>query len=104
MAKATKKALNPALYDVIRRPVITEKSQMALEYNKYVFIVAPEATKADVKAAVEGIFDVKVTKVNIQVVKGKRKVFRGTRGQRKDEKKAVVTLEEGKTIDTATKI
>ena len=89
-------------YDVIRRPVITEKSTMASEENKVVFTVAGDATKADVKAAVEALFKVKVTGVNTLVRKGKKKRFRGFIGQQSDTKRAIVTLEEGQMIDVTT--
>ncbi len=89
-------------YDVIRRPVITEKSTMASEENKVVFTVAGDATKADVKAAVEALFKVKVTSVNTLVRKGKKKRFRGFIGQQSDSKRAIVTLEEGQMIDVTT--
>ena len=89
-------------YDVIRRPVITEKSTMASEYNKVVFMVAGDATKAQVKAAVEALFSVKVARVNTLVRKGKKKRFRGFLGQQSDTKHAIVTLEEGQMIDVTT--
>ena len=82
-------------YDVIVAPVITEKATMASENNKVVFKVAKTATKPQIKAAVEGLFDVKVEAVNTLVRKGKVKGFRGVRGQQSDVKKAVVTLAEG---------
>ncbi len=89
-------------YDVIRRPVITEKSTAASEENKVVFTVAGNATKADVKAAVEALFKVKVTGVNTLVRKGKMKRFRGIVGRQSDTKRAIVTLEEGHMIDVTT--
>lgn len=95
-------ALRPELYDVIRRPLVTEKSTMASNHNAIVFEVAIDATKPLIKEAVETLFGVKVKKVNTLVQNGKRKVFRGRRGQRKDVKKAVVTLEEGNMIDVTT--
>ncbi len=88
-------------YDVIISPVITEKSTLAAEQNKVVFNVAKNATKPEIKAAVEALFGVKVKKVNTLVRKGKVKRFRGTVGKQKDVKKAIVTLEEGQTIDLA---
>lgn len=91
-------------YDVILRPVITEKSTMASEYDKVVFDVARTATKAEVKAAVEALFDVKVKAVNTLNRKGKVKRFRGIAGRLSDVKKAVVTLEEGQSIDVTTGI
>ena len=90
------------MYDVILSPVITEKSTLLSEHNQVVFRVAPTATKPEIKAAVEGLFNVKVTAVNTLNVKGKVKRFRGRLGKRSDVKKAVVTLAEGSTIDVAT--
>ena len=89
-------------YDVIRKPVITEKATMASEANAVVFEVAIDAAKPQIKAAVEELFVVKVKAVNTTVAKGKVKRFRGRLGQRKDVKKAYVTLEEGNTIDVTT--
>ena len=89
------------LYDVIERPVVTEKSTMAAEHNKVVFKVRPEATKKDVKDAVEALFGVKVVKVNTINTKGKVKRFRGRTGQRNDQRKAIVTLKDGDSIDLA---
>src|ERR1044071_8030615 len=89
-------------YDVIKSPVITEKATLASEYSKVVFKVAKDATKPQIKEAVEKLFNVKVTGVNTQIVKGKVKRFKGQLGQRSDVKKAVVTLAEGSRIDVTT--
>lgn len=89
-------------YDVIRNPVVTEKSTMASEHGQVIFDVAPEATKPEIKAAVEALFSVKVKAVNTFVRKGKVKRFRNRLGVRKDVKKAVVTLVDGQTIDIST--
>ena len=89
-------------YDVIVAPVITEKATFASEQNKVVFKVAKNATKPQIKAAVERLFDVKVESVNTLVRKGRNKVFRGVRGTQSDVKKAVVTLAEGHKIDVTT--
>lgn len=89
-------------YDVILAPVITEKATQVSEANQVIFKVANGATKTDIKAAVESLFDVKVKAVNTLVRKGKRKIFRGIRGRQSDVKKAIVTLEEGQTIDVTT--
>jgi large subunit ribosomal protein L23 len=89
-------------YDVIVAPVITEKATLASENNQVVFKVARAATKPQIKAAVEGLFDVKVTGVNTLLRKGKVKAFRGIRGKQSDVKKAVVTLAEGHKIDVTT--
>ena len=92
----------PDHYDVIRKPVITEKATMASEHGAVVFEVAPEANKPQIKEAVEELFGVKVKSVNTTITKGKTKRFRGQPGKRKDVKKAYVTLEEGNTIDVTT--
>ena len=89
-------------YDVIRKPVITEKATMASENGAVVFEVANDANKPMIKEAVESLFGVKVKAVNTVVTKGKVKRFRGIMGQRKTIKKAYVTLEEGNTIDVTT--
>ena len=95
-------SLDPRHYDVILSPLITEKATALSEHNKVVFRVRADATKPQIKEAVEKLFDVKVKSVNTLVTKGKVKMFRGTRGQRSDVKKAVVTLAEGQTIDVTT--
>ena len=86
-------------YDVIVSPVITEKATMANEHGQVTFAVPVTATKPQIKAAVEMLFDVKVTAVNTILLKGKTKMFRGRPGRRSDMKKAMVTLAEGQTID-----
>lgn len=96
---AAKPAVTAAMYDVIRRPIITEKATMASEFGKVVFHVSECADKQKVKQAIEALFSVKVTKVNMLNTKGKTKRFRGMEGQRSGYKKAVVTLAEGQTID-----
>ncbi len=95
-------SIDPRHYDVIIAPVITEKATLLSEHNKVVFKVAPTATKPQIKSAVEKLFGVKVKAVNVAVTKGKIKVFRGIKGRRNDVKKAIVTLEEGQTIDVTT--
>ena len=89
-------------YDVIVSPVITEKATMVSDHNQVVFRVRKDATKPQIKAAVERLFDVKVTAVNTLVRKGKAKVFRGNAGRQSDVKKAIVTLAEGHKIDVTT--
>lgn len=91
-----------AHYDIIRSPVITEKATIQAEASKVVFNVAMDATKPEIKDAVEALFRVKVKSVNTLVRKGKVKRFRGVKGQQSDVKKAVVTLEEGHKIDVTT--
>jgi large subunit ribosomal protein L23 len=89
-------------YDLIVAPVITEKATAASEQNKVIFKVRKDATKPQIKAAVEKLFDVKVEAVNTLVRKGKKKLFRGVRGAQSDVKQAVVTLAEGHSIDVTT--
>src|SRR5262245_22604337 len=93
---------DPRLYDIILAPVITEKATTASEHNKVVFKVARNATKPQIKEAVEKLFDVKVKRVNTLVRKGKVRVFRGRPAELQDSKRAVVTLEEGHRIDVTT--
>ncbi len=92
------------LYDVIRAPLVTEKSTMVSETNQVMFKVAMTATKPDIKEAVERLFNVKVLAVNTLIRKGKNKRFRGVKGQQSDFKKAIVTLAEGQTIDITTRL
>ena len=89
-------------YDAIVAPVITEKATLASESNQFVFKVARNATKPQIKEAVEKLFDVKVKSVNTLTRPGKRKVFRNRIGQQSDVKRAIVTLEEGHRIDVTT--
>ena len=86
-------------YEVLRSPVVTEKSTMGSEHNQVTFKVALNATKPEIKQAVERLFEVQVRAVNTILVKGKTKRFRGRPGRRSDYKKAVVTLAEGQSID-----
>ena len=92
------------LYDVIRAPLVTEKSTMVSENNQVMFKVAMTATKPDIKEAVERLFNVKVLAVNTLIRKGKNKRFRGVKGQQSDFKKAIVTLEDGQTIDITSRL
>jgi len=89
-------------YDTILAPVITEKATLLSDQNKVVFKVALDSTKVEIAAAVEELFKVKVTKVNTLVQKGKTKVRRGIQSRRSDVKKAIVTLQEGHSIDITT--
>jgi len=92
------------MYDVIVSPVVTEKSTRISEQNQVVFKVLMDATKPEIKQAVEGLFGVKVRAVNTLVTKGKVKRFRGIVGRRSDVKKAIVTLAPGQSIDVTTGI
>jgi large subunit ribosomal protein L23 len=93
---------DPRHYDVILSPVITEKATLASDKNQVMFRVATTATKPQIKEAVEKLFDVKVKDVNTLVRKGKVKAFKGTIGTQSPVKRAIVTLEEGHTIDVTT--
>ncbi len=90
------------VYEVVRAPLITEKSTLLSEKNQFVFRVANDATKPEIKAAIETLFKVKVTGVNTLITKGKTKRFKGRPGVRSDVKKAFVTLAEGQSIDFTT--
>lgn len=86
-------------YETILRPIITEKATMLSEHGQIGFVVPLEATKPEIKAAVEMLYKVKVEAVNTSILKGKTKRFRGILGRQRDEKKAFVTLVEGQNID-----
>lgn len=95
-------SVKPEHYDIIKTPVITEKSTLVGESNAVVFRVEKSASKPMIKEAVEAVFGVKVKAVNTTITKGKAKKFRGRAGERSDKKKAYVSLEEGHTIDVST--
>lgn len=101
---AATKVSNERMYELLRRPVVTEKSTLASQHGQVVFMVPTDASKPEIKAAVEGIFKVKVKAVNTLNAHGKVKRFRGQPGRRADSKKAYVTLVEGHTIDITTGI
>jgi len=103
MAKKDK-AIDNRHYDVVVAPHITEKSTLLSEHNAVVFKVASDATKPQIKAAVEALFDVKVTGVNTLTAKGKTKRWKGKPYTRSDVKKAIVTLADGQSIDVTTGI
>jgi large subunit ribosomal protein L23 len=93
---------DPRHYEIILSPVITEKATLASEQSQVMFKVAKGATKPQIKEAVEKLFDVKVKSVNTHIRKGKVKAFKGTVGEQSPTKRAIVTLEEGHTIDVTT--
>ena len=95
-------SVKPEHYDVIRKPIITEKATMASEAGAVVFQVAIDSTKPQIKEAVEALFGVKVKALNTTITKGKVKRFKGQIGRRNDVKKAYVTLEDGNAIDVTT--
>jgi large subunit ribosomal protein L23 len=104
MAKQQKGAVDIRHYDVVLAPHITEKSTLLSEHNAVVFKVANDATKPEIKAAVEALFGVSVTGVNTIVAKGKTKRWKGQPYKRSDSKKAIVTLADGQSIDVTTGI
>lgn len=86
-------------YDMIRKPIITEKTTILGEQGKYVFEVSDVANKGTIKSAIESIFEVKVKKINIVNIQGKNKRFKGINGRQADTRKAIVSLEKDYTID-----
>ena len=101
MINKLKSALEERAYNIIYRPLMTEKSTNLNQYNQYSFIVSKDSCSNEIKKAIEKIFKVKVTKVNTSVMRGKLKSFKGNSGYQNDFKKAVVTLAEGNTIDSS---
>ncbi len=103
-AKAKKQDTQEWMYDIIRNPLVTEKSTLGSQHGQVTFHVPLSATKPRIKQAIELLFGVKVKGVNTLIVKGKTKRFKGVLGRRSDVKKAIVTLEDGQTIDVGTGI
>ena len=101
MINKLKSASEERAYNIIYRPLMTEKSTNLNQFNQYSFIVSKDSNVIEIKRAIEKIFKVKVTKVNTSILRGKIKSFKGNLGYRKDLKKAIVTLAEGNTIDSS---
>tara|TARA_B100000575_G_C22686179_1_gene416676 strand:+ start:189 stop:506 length:318 start_codon:yes stop_codon:yes gene_type:complete len=91
-------------YDIIKKPITTEKSTNLQQFNQYSFVVSKNTNSTEIKNAIEMIFKVKVSKVNTSILRGKGKTFKGQYGFRKDTKRAIVTLNEGNTIDSSVEI
>ena len=91
-------------YNIIKKPITTEKSTNLQQFNQYSFVVSKDANSLEIKSAIEKIFKVKVNKVNTSITRGKGKTFKGEYGFRKDTKRAIVTLVEGNTIDSSLEI
>ena len=91
-------------YEIIKKPITTEKSTNLQQFNQYSFIVSKNSNSFEIKKAIEAIFMVKVSKVNTSILRGKGKTFKGQYGFRKDTKRAIVTLNEGNTIDSSLEI
>ncbi len=103
-ADAKSKDVTPRMLELLRAPVVTEKSTLGSQYGQVTFKVPLDATKPEIRAAVEAIYKVKVTAVNTVTIKGKTKRFKGILGQRSDIKKATITLEKGQNIDIGTSV
>ena len=101
--KKSQISLNKA-YEIIKKPITTEKSTNLQQFNQYSFVVSKNSNILEIKDAIEAIFKVKVNKVNTSILRGKGKTFKGQYGFRKDIKKAIVTLKEGNTIDSSLEI
>ena len=91
-------------YDIIKKPITTEKSTNLQQFNQYSFVVSKNSNSYEIKNAIEMIFKVKVNKVNTSILRGKGKTFKGQYGFRKETKKAIITLDEGNTIDSSLEI
>ena len=91
-------------YDIIKKPITTEKSTNLQQFNQYTFAVSKNSNSFEIKNAIQMIFKVKVSKVNTSILRGKGKTFKGQYGFRKDVKRAIITLEEGNTIDSSLEI
>ena len=104
MKKIIKNYSNDRILSIIKSPIMTEKSTNLNQFNKYSFIVSKNSNTYEIKAAIESIFKVKVSKINTMVIRGKLKSFKGNTGYKNDFKKAIVTLTEGNTIDSSLEI
>ena len=104
MKTKTKNISLERAYDIIKKPITTEKSTNLQQFNQYSFIVSKTTNTTEIKNAIEAIFKVKVNKVNTSILRGKGKTFKGQYGFRKDTKRAIVTLVEGNTIDSSLEI
>jgi len=104
MIKIHKSVSEERALSIIQKPLMTEKSTNLNQFNQYSFLVSKDSNTIEIKAAIEKIFKVKVTKVNTSILRGKVKSFKGSVGHRKDTKKAIVTLAEGNTIDSSLEI
>tara|TARA_B100001248_G_scaffold115568_1_gene86489 strand:+ start:274 stop:591 length:318 start_codon:yes stop_codon:yes gene_type:complete len=104
MKYKSKKTTLERAYEIIKKPITTEKSTNLQQFNQYSFVVSKNSNSIEIKNAVEMIFKVKVNKVNTSILRGKGKTFKGQYGFRKDTKRAIVTLDEGNTIDASLEI
>tara|TARA_Y100001980_G_C14330418_1_gene147977 strand:- start:75 stop:392 length:318 start_codon:yes stop_codon:yes gene_type:complete len=104
MKNKLKKISIDKAYEIIKKPITTEKTTNLQQFNQYSFIVSKNSNSFEIKNAIEAIFKVKVSKVNTSILRGKGKTFKGQYGFRKDTKRAIVTLNEGDTIDSSLEI
>ena len=104
MNSKIKKISDQRAFSIIKKPITTEKSTNLQQFNQYSFVVSKDSNSNEIKQAIEMIFKVKVLKINTSILRGKIKSFKGNFGFRKDQKKAIVTLKEGNTIDSSLEI
>ncbi len=104
MKTKNKKISSDRAMEILKKPITTEKSTNLQQFNQYTFAVSKDSNTNEIKQAIESIFKVKVLKINTSITRGKIKTFKGTYGFRKDTKKAIVTLQEGNTIDSSLEI
>ena len=104
MSKSSKNINMEKAYNIIQKPILTEKSTNLNQYNQYSFVVSKNSKSKEIKDAIQSIFKVKVIKINTLIIRGKLKSFKGSIGYKKDFKKAIVTLAEGNTIDSSLEI
>ena len=104
MKPKNKKISSDRAMEILKKPITTEKSTNLQQFNQYTFAVSKDSNTNEIKQAIESIFKVKVLKINTSITRGKIKTFKGTYGFRKDTKKAIVTLQEGNTIDSSLEI
>ena len=104
MSKVKKTNTSNRVFNIIHKPISTEKSTNLNQFNQYSFVVLKNSKSSEIKEAIQRIFKVKVVKVNTSIMRGKLKTFKGSVGYKKDFKKAIVTLAEGNTIDSSLEI
>ena len=104
MKKNNKQISDERALSIILKPLTTEKSTNLNQFNQYSFLVSKDSNAGEIKNSIEKIFKVKVTKVNTSIIRGKFKNFKGSFGYKKDYKKAIITLQEGNTIDSSLEI
>ena len=104
MSKVKKTNTSNRIFNIIHKPISTEKSTNLNQFNQYSFVVSKNSKSSEIKEAIQRIFKVKVVKVNTSIMRGKLKTFKGSVGYKKDFKKAIVTLAEGNTIDSSLEI